>query len=47
MEVVLERTKVWSCASTWPETKNDCADEDQQQIAALSRLRMLGAQLAV
>jgi hypothetical protein len=31
----LERTKIWSWAPTGLETKNDCADEDQQQFTGL------------
>jgi hypothetical protein len=26
------KTKIWSCVSTGPETKTECADEDQQQF---------------
>jgi hypothetical protein len=32
---ILERTKTWSWAPKGSETRNDCADEDQQQFAGL------------
>jgi hypothetical protein len=32
---VLERTKIWLWVQTEPESKNDSAGEDQQQITAL------------
>jgi hypothetical protein len=31
----MERTKIWSRVTTGHETKNDCADEDQQQFTEL------------
>jgi hypothetical protein len=31
----LERTKIWSWIPKGPETKNDCAGEDQEQFTML------------
>jgi hypothetical protein len=36
------KTRKWSCDPTWPEVKNNCAGEGQQQITALVSAPWLG-----
>jgi hypothetical protein len=40
---ILERTKIWSWIPRWPETKDDCAGEDQLKFTGLN-LTMFAAQ---